>query len=191
MSIQILQRGRSLFMEERKVINPGLAIWVIESSLYQDEPQIWKVDGIAIDGEYGFGNNCVREFDGEVVLLSHEEKLVENLSIYNAHFSREGFKWLLKTNHSVPKTPFLISSDLAIKIIYDGLVEINKDDELAVDEGYIHPVGSQDWFGVMRTDTNRNSHLLAFSSKENVTLKEYDYLWSFEWDCPIGRIKII
>lgn len=179
-------------MEQEKVINPGLAIWVIEYNLHKPSPPIWKADGIAFDDYHGFGDNKTRHFDGDVVLLSGDNKTIESLSISSAHFSREGFKWLLREAESLPKPPFLISSDQAMQIIFDGDVEISEEREvidLSEPNDYVHPVGTRDWFGIMAIKGDNKVHLVAFSPNKDVTVWQDDEVWSFEWDCPVGRIK--
>ena len=181
-------------MEQEEVINPGLAIWVTEYNQYKLLPPVLKAEGIAIDGYYGFGDNQTRFFDGEVVLLSLENKIIQHLSISNVHFSREGFKWLIGGTEQLPQTPFLISSDLTIQIIFDGLVEI-KDDKKVIDfsesDADIYPVGTKDWFAVMVVKGDNKAHLTAFSTYKNLKVSDNDEIWSFEWDCPVSKIKIV
>lgn len=179
-------------MEQEEVINPGLAIWVIEYSLHKPSPPVWKADGIVFDGYHGFGDNKTRYFDGEVVLLSGDNKTVESLSVSSAHFSREGFKWLLTGVERLPKPPFLISSDLSVQIIFDGDVEISEEREdldFSEPNDNIYPVGTRDWFGIMTIKGHNKVNLVTFSRKKDVTVSQGDEVWSFEWDCPVGKIK--
>lgn len=181
-------------MEREEVINRGLAIWITDYNQHKLLPPVWKADGIAIDAYYGFGDNETRFFDGEVALLSLENKIIQHLSISSVHFSREGFKWLIGGVDHLPQTPFLISSDLTIQIIFDGLVEI-KDDKKIIDfcdpDAYIYPVGTKDWFGIMAVKGDSKAHLTAFSTYKNLKISDNDELWSFEWDCPISKIRIV
>lgn len=181
-------------MEREEVINLGLAIWITEYSKYKQLPPVWKADGIAIDAYHGFGDNETRSFDGEAALLSLENKIIQGLSISNAHFSREGFKWLIGGTECLPQTPFLITSDPTMEIIFDGLVEI-QDDKKVIDfsepDTCIYPVGTRNWFAVMTVKGNNKAHLTAFSTYENLKVSDNDEIWSFEWDCPVSRIKIL
>jgi hypothetical protein len=181
-------------MEQEEVINLGLAIWITEYNQYQLLPPVWKADGTAIDAYHGFGDNDTRFFDGEVVLLSLENKIIQHLSISNVHFSREGFKWLIEGTERLPQAPFLISSNLTMQIIFDGLVEI-KDDRKVIDfsdsDTCIYPVGTKDWFAVMTVIGNNKAHLTAFSTYKNLKVVDNDEIWSFEWDCPVSRIQIV
>jgi hypothetical protein len=181
-------------MDQERVINPGLAIWVTEYSLYQLSPLVWKVDGIALDAYHGFGDNKTRYFNGKVVLLSREIKIIQNISISRVHFSRDGFKWLIRETEELLQAPFLISSDLTIKIIFDGNVEISEDYEVvdfSVPDDYFYPVVTRDWFGVMEIKGGNKARIIAFSPKTDVKVSTDDEVWSIDWDCSIGKVKII
>ncbi len=181
-------------MEQQEVINLGLAIWITDYNQYKLSPPIWKADGIAIDAYHGFGDNETRFFDGEAILLSSENKIIQPLSISNIHFSHEGFKWLIGGTERLTQTPFLIASDLTMQIIFDGLVEI-KDDQKVIDfsepDACIYPVGTRNWFAVMVVKGNNKAHLTAFSPYKNLKVSDNDEIWSFEWDCLVSRIKIV
>lgn len=181
-------------MELQEVINPGLAIWITQYNQHRLLPPIRIADGIAIDGYHGFGDNQTRFFDGELALLSLEGKIIQHLSISNTHFSREGFKWLIGDTESLLQVPFLISSYLTIQIIFDGFVEI-EDDQKVIDfsepDTYIYAVGTRDWFGVMAVKGNNKAHLTAFSQYKNIKVLDNDKILSFEWDCPVSRIKVV
>ncbi|BAZ09836.1 hypothetical protein NIES4071_16490 [Calothrix sp. NIES-4071] len=180
-------------MEQEEVINPGMAIWITEYNMYKPSPIVWKADGIAIDAYHGFGDNETRFFDGEAVLLSLENKIIQRLSTSITHFSREGFKWLIKGTERLPQTPFLITSDPTMQIIFNGIVEI-KDDQKVIDfsepDACIYPVGARDWFAVMAVKGNNRAYLTAFSPHKNLKVLDNDEIWSFDWDCPVSRIKI-
>ncbi len=181
-------------MEQEEVINRGLAIWITDYNQHKLLPPVWKADGIAIDAYHGFGDNQTRFFDGEVALLTLENKVIQRLSISNVHFSREGFKWLIGGTERLPQTPFLISSNLTIQIIFDGLVEIEDDKKVidfSVSDDYIYPVGTKDWFAIMAVKGDSKAHLTAFSTYKNLNISDNDELWSFEWDCPVSRIRIV
>jgi hypothetical protein len=181
-------------MEQEEVINLGLAIWITEYNQYKRSPPVWKADGIAIDACYGFGDNETRFFDGEAVLLSLENKKIQHLSVSNVHFSSEGFKWLIEGTDSLPQTPFLITSDLTVQVIFDGIVEV-KDDEKVIDfsepDTCIFPVGNRDWFAVMKVKGHSKVHLTAFSPYKNFQVSDNDEIWSFDWNCLVTRIKIV
>ncbi|GJD16117.1 hypothetical protein RIVM261_010730 [Rivularia sp. IAM M-261] len=181
-------------MEQEEVINPGLAIWITEYKMYKSSPVVWKADGIAIDAYHGFGDNESRFFDGESVLLSLENKIIQRLLISHTHFSREGFKWLIEGTERLPQAPFLITSNPSIQIIYDGLIEIT-DDHKVIDfsepDACIYPVGTRNWFAVMTVKGNNRAYLTAFSTYKNLRVLDNDEIWSFEWDCPVSKIKIV
>jgi hypothetical protein len=180
-------------MEQEKVIKPGLAIWVTEYNLYKPSPQVWKVDGIALDAYHGFGDDETRYFDGQVVLLSLEKKLIQHVSISRIHFSREGFKWLLEETEHLLQPPFLISSNLATQIIFNGNVEISEDREdvdFSIADDLLYPIGTRDWFGILKRKGNKKAHLIAFSPNKDVVVLPEDELWSFDWDCSICKIRI-
>ena len=81
-----------------------------------------------------------------------------------------------------------------MQIIFDGLVEI-KDDQKVIDfsepDACIYPVGTRNWFAVMAVKGNNKAHLTAFSTYKNLKVSDNDEIWSFEWDCPVSRIKIV
>lgn len=180
-------------MEPNLVINPGVAIWVTESSLYENLS--WKVSGTAIDGYHGFGSEMTRYFDGEVILLSSKIRLIQNIAIAEVHFSREGFKWVIENIKSLPDIPFLISADLEVQMIFNGWAEVIEDsgeiDFSDTNDFYIYPVGTKDWFGILEVQGNKRVHLVAFSSKKDVEIIEEDEIWSFEWDCFLCKIKLL
>ncbi len=54
---------------------------------------------------------------------------------------------------------------------------------------YPYAVVSKNYFGIMTVREEQNIHFIAFSSEQNATVLENDPIWSFEWDCSMGRIK--
>ncbi len=181
-------------MEQEEVINPGLAIWITQYNQHKLLPPVWKAEGVAIDGHHGFGDNQTRFFDGEVVLLSLKSKIIQRLSISNAHFSRGGFKYLIGDTERLPQKPFLISSYLTLQIIFDGLVQI-KDDQEVIDfseaDAYNYAVGARNWFAIMTVKGDNLANLTAFSPYKNLTVLDNDEIWSFEWDCRVSIIQIV
>ncbi|MDY6936727.1 MAG: hypothetical protein SWY16_03590 [Cyanobacteriota bacterium] len=178
--------------------NPGLAIWVTESSLYKNSPRSWIVDGTAIDGNRGFGHERPRYFDGKAVLLTPEKKFVEKeFSIGEIHFSRAGFKWVIERASPLPPPPFLVSSDEKIQMIFNGEAEVVEDpgevDFFDTEDFYCYPmpIGTRNWFGVWAIKGNKKVHLVAFSSNKDAKIAEDEQLWSFEWECFLGRIRAI
>lgn len=181
-------------MEREELINPGLAIFVMECNLREPSPFGWIADGTPIDGYHGFGDDEIRSFDGEVALLSFENKLIQYISISLMHFSRGGFKWRINETEFLPQPPFLISSDLAIEIIFNGNVEMSESPEdfnFSEPDSYVYSVATRNWFGIMKLEGDNQVHLVAFSSKKDVTVAVEDELWTFEWDCLFGTIKRI
>ena len=180
-------------MGYEEVINPRLAIWVASYDLYSKSPLVWKAEGYAIDGYHGFGNSKTRYFTGMLSLISvKKQKLTQYLSVSSVHFSHEGFKWLIKSAEKLPQTPFLISSDLGLEIIFDGYVIMNKEQDLinlSEPEDWVYSVSSESWFGVMKVKENERVHLIAFSSNNSARVSRKDQLWSFEWDCSAGVIE--
>ena len=179
-------------MERKEVINPGLGIWIVEYNLHKPSPPVWKADGVGIDGFHGFGDENTRSFNGKVSLYSGE-KVIRDVSIWLSHFSRQGLKWILEGGQSLPEPPFLISGT-EVSMIFDGEVEISGDEEVvdySATDDYTYPIGTRDWFGVMKVKKTQKMHLTAFSIKKDVMVSKEDKLWSFEWDCPAGRIETV
>jgi hypothetical protein len=178
----------------QRIIDPKLAIWIVNYSLHNLFPCTWKAEGFALDGYHGFGDSITRKYKGELVLISLYDREFKYLSLSKAHFSREGFKWLIQGTEHLPETPFLISSDLGLQIIFNGFVKIDAKQEvidLSEPEKWVYSVSSISWFGVMTVHENERVNLVAFSSKQGVEVSIGDKLWSFEWDCSAGEIQDI
>ncbi len=80
-------------MECQEDIDLGMSIWVTKSSLLTYRPKVLKIDGIPIDGDRGFGNQEVKEYSGEAILLSPKYRKIQNLTLFRVHTSRNGWGW--------------------------------------------------------------------------------------------------
>lgn len=178
----------------QEVIDPGLAIWIVECSLSKLSPPVWTVDGFSLDGYHGFGSNRDRYFDGEVALLTLKGKFVQHLLIGRIHFSRGGFKWRIEEVESLPEPPFLVSGNLATEIIFNGCVQLN-DTQDTINEFepdcYSYCVATKSWFGLMTPKEHQKVHLLAFSPNQETKVSEDDEVWSPEFDSLIGKLKLL
>lgn len=181
-------------MEWQEVINFGTSIWVTESSLLTYSPEVLRVNGTPIDGSHGFGNQNKKGYIGEVILLSPKYRSIQYLSIDRIHTTRNGWGWGIETTTSLPDPPFLISSDLATKIVFNGFIELLDNQDVIDDsqpDNYPYAVASKNYFGIITVKENKKIHLIAFSSKQNAIVTENDEIWTFEWDCSMGKIKPI
>ena len=179
---------------KKNFFHPGAAVWIVDYTLYKQNPLTWTADAYAIDGNYGCGKEYeyTRDFPGVVSLISlHEQILLPKISIGLIHFSRGGFNYLISDIDNLPKPPFLISSNLDITLIFDGYVKINgEQDVIHLDDPgpWIYAISSENWFGMMTVLEEEKLHLVAFSSDNHATVLKEDCLWSFEYDCSVGRI---
>jgi hypothetical protein len=182
-------------MEWQEVINFGMSIWVTEISLltYSSKKTL-MVNGVPIDGSHGFGSEDKKGYSGKAILLSPKHRNIQYLTIDRIHTTKNGWGWGIETTTSLPNPPFLISSDISKKIIFDGLIQlIDKQDVIDISEAdnYPYAVASKNYFGIITVKKNQQIHLIAFSSEQDATVSENDEIWTFEWDCSIGKIKPI
>jgi hypothetical protein len=177
-------------MEREEATNPGLSIWVVEYDLYKSLPALWKLIGFAFDEYHGFGDKKIKSYEGEAALLSVSSKISLNIIVSTIHFSREGFRWVLEGTDILPKPPFLLTSNESTEVIFDGYIEISEDQDvidLEEPDDYFYAVSSKNWFGIIHW-VEEKLHLIAFTQKDNSIVSENDELWTFEWDCPVGRL---
>jgi hypothetical protein len=173
----------------------SLCIWVTNyeerESPHNKCRYAWQMDCVPMDGEFGFGNQKGRYYEGNALIIDSCNSLVEPLSVSLAHFSRLGFKWVVEIDAELPKENFMITSALDTVVVFEGWMEIEGEEEVIDFEyiGFIYSVDSRNWFGIITVKPGQQLHLLSFSKNSEATVKIDDELYSLEYDCPMGKIK--
>jgi hypothetical protein len=178
-------------MEQKKVINPELSIWVTDISPDPSSPTSWMLDGIALDGESGFGRLEERVFRGQALFVFATIFETVSLVISEVHSTRHGFFWLVKNVATLPDPPFLITNDLDTKIIFCGEVMISNDHEIFDSSNPRFPaycVRANKWFGVIYFQEGKTL-LAAFSPHKATLVLPGDELWSPEYDEYMGVLE--
>jgi hypothetical protein len=170
-------------------------IWVTtHEALYEPLSPPWLVtSSLQFDGEHGFGESKTDYFSGEALLLSQTSKTVQTLSVGRIHVQGLSWTWLIEDVQCLPKAPFLISSDLSTGIIFDGYIGLSDEQDLICPEepdDYGYTVATANWFGIITVEKPMSFRLLAFSSNEK-GITDNEELWSFEYDCPAGHLKLL
>ncbi len=181
-------------MEWAKVIQSKLAIWITNYRFVANNSKGYYLNGNPIDGYFGFGEQNVNHYSGKAILLSPENKDIKNISISRIHTTRDNWRWKIENLEEIPKTPFLISSDFNLEVIFDGYIElIDKQDVIDVLEpdDYAYAVVSHHFFGIIQVKEKQKVSLIAFSSNPESEVSSNDEIWTLEWDCSIGRIKVL
>jgi hypothetical protein len=151
------------------------------------------IQGIAFDGDFGFGKEGCRSFSGEVSIISnstHETTYVE-LSV--AHLKGKGSAWQI-ISESVPSPPFIISTNVAlhgpsslkVKVaLTDSANEIFEKDRFAA-----YPVVGNNIIGILEYMAG-DSRLLFFSERSDMQLSYPTEIFFSEWSMPVGLIRPI
>jgi hypothetical protein len=158
-------------------INRSVLLYVEEARCNaSDSPPCWRLHGWSFDGNFGFGSRYgVDGYEGEVAIVSKASKSIKFLDIGRYHSNRKSWGWWTETEE-LPEPPFLITNKLDTKLIFDGEIEIEVDEEVKkMFFGEIAPdslgmpieylvLGSSGWFGEITTEAGSHSfHLLAYS----------------------------
>jgi hypothetical protein len=175
---------------------PKSGIWVTTyESLYAPFSPPWLVkSGLHFDGEHGFGDSNTDYFSGEALLLSRNSKMVQTLSVGRIHVQGLSWTWLIEDIECLPEAPFLISPDLSIQIIFDGYIGLSDEQDLICPDDpddYGYAVVTANWVGVITVEAYGKFRLIAFSSHGKDCITDNEELWSFEYDCPAGHLKLL
>lgn len=177
----------------KKVINSNLLAWITQHKQSDSNSTIHYANGSPIDGYYGFGDQNANHYSGKVILLSSKNKDIQNISVSRIHTNRGTWRWQIENLEEIPKTPFLISSDLNLKVIFNGYIElIDKQDVIDVLEpdDYAYAVVSNHYFGIIHIE-QQQVNFIAFSDNPESAVSSNDEIWTLEWDCSMGRIKVL
>jgi hypothetical protein len=182
-------------MAQQYINTNQVCIWVTEFELVEQSPSnfILKLDGVAMDGGNGFGDETTREYSGDFLLINSQTSIMMSKSISLAHFSGQGSKWVMRNNCNLPTSSFLITSNLKAFLLFDGWIEIEAEDHVIDYEymDFLYPVQSQDWFGIITVGDQRKLRLVSFSDNAQVEICIGDDLYCPEYDDHLGKIKLI
>jgi hypothetical protein len=173
----------------------GVGIWIYESEDLSELPTRYKFNAIGFDGEYGFGfeEKTKRYYDSNALLINSTSSSVTKISIAATHFSRQGYRWLIESENTLPDIPFLVTDNLETRLVFNGLVTLPQEQDVIDLEYPISPyyfVVSDNWFGILTVGDSRQIFLLGFSSGSEIIIVNGDKIWSPEYDCSMGAIFI-
>jgi hypothetical protein len=174
----------------------GLGIWVVENELMCQSDRLYtsKVNGFGMDGIHGFSNKD-RNYNGIVLLINSRIKLEKQLLISLSHFSGQGLRWVLEFEDELPTSPFLITDNLDVNVIFDGYIRLGEDQDVIDFDNSTnlnYSIISDNWFGIATVEADRVDRcvrLLAFSKNSQKMINTGDNLYSPEYDCSMGKIE--
>jgi hypothetical protein len=178
------------------VIN-NTAIWVTEIVEKEGTGQC-LIKGLAIDGDYGFGDEDTRSFEGQVALMSINDKKVIDARINTAHSTRiAGPLWSLRTGHhqDLLEPPFLITNILNLFILKNDSIELRLCSEAhdilsSEGPGNIYPICTPTTFGILEYCSVDKYGLTVFTPNQasNLSFLNGETILFSEWDTPVGMI---
>lgn len=98
-------------------INKEMYIWV--ESIFQKNKYGIVVDGNSFDDELGFGLEK-RKYEGKFIQISKNGRIMDNGKIDMIHYSHFGLKWIVNNTTPFLDTPFLLTDNLSIDLVYSG-----------------------------------------------------------------------
>lgn len=180
------------------VIN-NTAIWVTKI-VEKEGAGKWLIKGLAIDGDYGFGDEDTRSFAGRSVLISLSERRVVDVQINTAHSTRiAGPLWFLKSVKPIENLldpPFLITNLLDLYMHKNDSVDLRLTSEaqdIISDDGpgNIYPICTSTAFGILEYSSTGEYGLTIFTQSKAPDIsfiKDETILFS-EWDTPVGIVR--
>jgi hypothetical protein len=180
------------------VIN-NTAIWVTKI-IEKEGPGKWLIKGLAIDGDYGFGDEDTRSFEGRSVLISLSKRKIVDMRINTAHSTRiAGPLWFLKSVKAINDLltpPFLITNLLDLDMHKTDSVDLSlssEAQEIFNDDGpgNIYPICTSTAFGILEYSSTGEYGVTIFtqSKASDISfLKDETILFS-EWDIPVGIVR--
>ncbi len=140
------------------------------------------------------------DYAGPTLLLSLGSRVIDNLSLKHAHVEGRA-ECLWSTPFPRFRPPYLITDDLQVKSAFHGSVGFQIDDYcrqlLRIRREVNLSVTSSNWFGlvtVQRTGFFRrriSSHLLAFSSEDDVQLIDGPVFSPFYPEIQVGNLSFL
>ena len=163
-------------------------IWV--ESVEKNESG-FLVQGIAFDGDFGFGKEGGRSFSGEVLIVSISTRKTAFVEISVAHVKGKGGVWQIVSD-AVPAPPFLISSNHDLHGPND--MEINISPTASACEIFErdgagrYPVVGSNIIGILDY-MEGGSRLLFFSDRDDLKLSCPTEIFFSEWGISAGSIR--
>lgn len=171
-------------------INEHIYIWVTGTSKFESGTIL---DGLAFDGNFGFGSEDLREFHGQVALYASSGKVVLDTMLSTMHIARKGLVWILNSN-TVPSTPFLLSSNLGLVGPVNKSINLNPTEDameiFSKDGSGQYPVVSEGLIGLLDHQES-GDFLIAFASrKEDLNQSHWRLIFS-EWESEVGEARFL
>lgn len=150
------------------------------------------LDGLAFDGEYGFGHEEVRNFKGKLAVLSRSCRSEIDVNLSTAHESGKGVLWYIDTDN-LPSTPFLITSNLELQGLLTVSIALQPTRETIEifnrDGATSYPVSSSKFIGVLQHENNSDT-LIAFADTKYLITNEIELTFC-EWDSLVGKLQTL
>lgn len=174
------------------------AIWITEI-VEKEDAGLWLIKGLAIDGDYGFGDEDTRSFEGQAALISINDRKVIDVRINTAHSTRiAGPLWSLKSEkHMIDllEPPFLITNILDLYMLKDDSIELRLSSEaqdiISGDgPGNIYPICTSTTFGILEYSSVGKYGLIVFTPNQasDLSFLRGETIIFSEWDTPVGMI---
>lgn len=168
-------------------IENEIYIWVESVEKYESG---FLVQGIAFDGDFGFGKDGARSFSGEVLIVSSSTRKTAFVEMSVAHVKGKGGVWKIVSD-TVPSPPFLISSNHDLH--GPAAVEINISPAASAcevfkrDGGGRYPVVGSNVIGILDY-MEGDSRLIFFSDRYDLKLSCPTEIFFSEWGISAGLI---
>jgi hypothetical protein len=169
-------------------ISNHVYIWVTSVDTLGDG---FVLNGLAFDGEFGFGEDEVREYLGTLVALSDAQRSVISAELSTIHIAGKGVLWSMDTD-KLPNAPFLLTSnfDLTGPVIRDitlsPTAEVSEIFQRDREESYT--VRSAHVVGILE-HSDEHDVLIGFTTG-NEDLAGLDELEFSEWGIELGKVAI-
>jgi hypothetical protein len=169
-------------------ISNHVYIWVTNVDTLDDSVVL---NGLAFDGELGFGEDEVREYSGALAVLSSTQRSVISAELSTIHIAGKGVLWSLNSG-KLPNAPFLLTSnfDLTGPVIKDitlsPTVEVSEIFQRNREESY--PVCSPHMVGILE-HSDEHDVLIGFTSGNEDLIGREELEFS-EWGIELGKVTI-
>jgi len=169
-------------------INNHVYIWVTEIDSFNDGTVL---NGMAFDGEYGFGKEDIRNFSGSLAALSEENKVVFEAELSTVHIAGKGTLWDVNVKN-LPNVPFLLTNNIKLNGPVRQKITLSPTDEaLAIfqrDNEGAYPVLSKNLVGMLE-HTKEKDIIIGFTD-ENEKFVGSERLEFSEWGFEVGNITV-
>lgn len=170
-------------------IHQYMYLWITESEPFENGGYL--LDGLAFDGDFGFGSDGTRSYRGDLTLLTQSESMAIMGEVSTIHISRKGVKWVLETER-ILSPPFLLTNNLDINIQFYGKVKADLTDFSRMifdrDRRGSYPIAGSNFLGIVSYD---NSSLLLQAYSENEISINSEKVFFSEWDEEMGTVNLL